>query len=423
MSEQVLEGAVSKNIRFVSQSTMEGRADGAQVMVERGFAYVGQLFSHGFTVLDVRDPKSPKPVTFVPSMEHCWSPHLQTYGDLLLVANSYDFFANPNFADEKQYYTQSVGQSMQEAGAGSGFTSGGMRTYDISTPGRPRQIGEMRVDGLGIHRIWYVGGKYAYISALLNGYSDCIFMVVDVSDPAHPQEVGRWWLPGMWSAGGEKPAWPAGDRVALHHPIIASGIAYGAWRDGGLTLLDVSNPSKPVLLAHRNWHPPFGGGTHTSLPLTDRVPVAKPYVVVADEAVADECADQVKYTWMVDVREKSNPVTVSTMPTPTEKDYCKEGGHFGPHNMHENRPGAFQSSDLIFATYQNAGVRVFDISNPLQPTEAGHFIPPATFEHWMDNRPNRPHVVHMVDVYVDPEGLMYTTDFNAGVQILEWQGS
>jgi hypothetical protein len=29
----------------------------------------------------------------------------------------------------------------------------------------------------------------------------------------------------------------------------------------------------------------------------------------------------------------------------------------------------------------------------------------------------------MVDVYVDREGLMYTTDFNAGVHILEWQGS
>jgi hypothetical protein len=423
VSEQTLEGAVKKNIRFVSQSTMAGRADGGQVMVERGFAYIGQLFSHGFTVLDVRDPKSPKPVTFVPAMEHCWSPHLQTHGDLLLVANSYDFFANPKFADEKQYYTQSVGQSMQESGASNGFTSGGMRTYDISTPGHPRQIGEMRVDGLGIHRIWYIGGKYAYVSALLNGYSDCIFMVVDVSDPTHPHEVARWWLPGMWSAGGEKPAWPAGDRVALHHPIIANDVAYGAWRDGGLTLLDVSNPSKPVLIAHRNWHPPFGGGTHTSLPLTDRVPVPKPYVVVADEAVADECADQVKYTWMVDVREKSNPVTVSTLPTPAEKDYCKEGGHFGPHNMHENRPGAFQSSDLIFATYQNAGVRVFDISNPLQPQEAGHFIPPANFDHWMDNRPNRPHVIHMVDVYVDREGLMYTTDFNAGVHILEWQGS
>jgi hypothetical protein len=420
MKGQTLDGAISKNVRFVSNSSMGGKADGAQVMVDRGFAYIGHLFSHGFSVIDVADPKDPKPVLFVPSMENCWSPHLQAFGDLLLVANSYDFFANPKFADEKNYYTQSVGQTMEQAGAA--VTGGGMRIYDISSAGHPRQIGELRVNGLGVHRIWYVGGKYAYLSALLNGYADCVFMVVDVSDPSLPREVGRWWLPGMWTAGGEKPTWPAGDRVALHHAIIANDVAYGSWRDGGLTLLDVSDPSKPTLIAHRNWHPPFGGGTHTSLPLTDRVPVAKPYVVVADEAVADECADQVKYTWMVDVREKSNPINVSTLPTPSERDYCKEGGHFGPHNLHENRPGAFQSSNLIFATYQNAGVRVFDISNPHQPHEAGHFVPAPKFEFWMDNRPNRPRVIHSVDVYVDKEGLMYMTDFNAGVFILEWQG-
>jgi len=54
------------------------------------------------------------------------------------------------------------------------------------------------------------------------------------------------------------------------------------------------------------------------------------------------------------------------MPTPSEADYCAKGGNFGAHNLHENRPGAFQSSRLIFATYYNAGVRVYDIDNPFQ---------------------------------------------------------
>jgi hypothetical protein len=421
MSGRSLDGAVSQNVGFISQSNMGGRADGAQVMVDRGFAYIGHLFSHGFTVMDVRDPSTPKPFGFVPAPENCWTVHLQVHGDLLLVAHSYDFFANPHFT-EKTYYTQSVAQSLEETGANPRPTRGGMRIFDISTPGHPRQIGEMLVDGLGIHRIWYVGGRYAYVSALLDGYTDCIFMVVDLEDPARPQEVARWWLPGMWSAGEERPLWPAGDRVALHHPIVAQGIAYGAWRDGGLTLIDVTEPSKPNLIAHRNWHPPFGGGTHTALPLTDRTPAAKPYVIVADEGVLDNCEDQVKHTWLVDVREPSNPVPVSTLPTPSEQDYCKSGGHFGPHNLHENRPGAFQSSDLIFATYQNAGLRVFDIANPYRPEQVGFFVPPAKFEFWMDPRPDRPRVIHSVDVFVDKEGLMYLTDFNAGLHILQWKG-
>jgi hypothetical protein len=422
MNDSGLDGAISNNVRFVSHSNMGGRSDGGQVMVERGFAYIGQLFSHGFTVVDVRDPTKPQPVSFVPAPENCWTVHLQAHGDLLLVAHEYDFYANPKFVNEETYYTQSVEQSMKEAGADPLITRGGMRVFDISKPSQPRQIGEMLVDGLGFHRIWYVGGRYAYVSTLLDGYTDHVFIVVDMADPTKPHEVGRWWLPGMWSAGGEEPMWPKGDRVALHHAIVANDIAYGSWRDGGLTLLDVSEPTRPTLLAHRNWHPPFGGGTHTSMPLTDRAPDPKPYVVVLDEAVLDNCADQLKHSWMVDVREPSNPVTVSTLPTPSERDYCSEGGHFGPHNLHENRPGAFQSSDLIFATYQNAGLRIFDIRNPYRPEEAGFFVPPANFEFWMDHRPDRPRVIHSVDVFVDKEGLMYLTDFNAGLHILEWQG-
>src|ERR1700730_3812039 len=44
---------------------------------------------------------------------------------------------------------------------------------------------------------------------------------------------------------------------------------------------------------------------------------------------------------------------LATMPVPSEADYCAKGGNFGPHNLWENRPGAFQSSRFIFATYHN----------------------------------------------------------------------
>ena len=74
------------------------------------------------------------------------------------------------------------------------------------------------------------------------------------------------------------------------------------------------------------------------------------------------------------------------MPIPTEADYCAKGGNFGPHNLWENRPGAFQSSRFIFATYHNAGVRVYDIENPFQPREVGFFVPPDP-ERMFDPRP------------------------------------
>ncbi len=407
-------GVPRRNIDFVSRSDQGGRGDGVQIMVHKGHAYIGHMFSNGVTIINVTDPKNPRPVNFLPTPPNTWALHLQTHEDLLLVVNAVNLFGSSLYANEAEYYTKSISETF---GQQNRDFSAGLRVYDISRPEQPHEIGFMPVEGLGLHRLWYVGGRYVYASALLDGYTDYIFLVIDMADPAHPKEAGRWWLPGMWRAGGEVPSWGAGRRYALHHAIVADTIAYGSWRDGGLTLLDVSNPSQPRLLAHRNWCPPFGGGTHTSLPLPDRQ-----LVIVADEAIADNCADQVKYTWVVDVRELTNPVTISTFPTPSEEDYCAKGGHFGPHNLHENRPGSFQSSELIFVTYQNAGVRVFTIKNPFRPEEVAYFVPPPP-ERMFDTRPNRPRVIQSCDVFVDHEGLMYVTDYNAGLYILQYKGN
>jgi hypothetical protein len=424
MTTQSVPPAARRNIDFISHSDQGGRPDGIQIMVHRGYAYIGHMFSNGVSVLDVRDPRHPRPVAYVPAPPGTWNIHLQTHEDLLLVINEVNFYAVESLADEKAYYTRSVGESSTSGdpfGRRQVDYAAGLRVFDISRPEEPREIGFMPVEGPGLHRIWYGGGRYAFVSAFLDGYTDHIFMVVDMSNPRSPREVSRWWLPGMWKAGEESPTWGPGRRVALHHAVVAGDIAYGSWRDGGLTLLDVSSPEKPRLIAHRNWCPPFGGGTHSALPLTHRVPEPKQLVIVADEAVLDDCADQVKYTWVVDIREKSNPVTISTFPTPSERDYCKAGGHFGPHNLHENRPGSFQSSELIFATYQNAGVRVFDIRNPFRPEEVGYYVP-GDVRTFVDTRPNRPRVVHSADVFVDANGIMYVTDINAGLHILEFKG-
>ena len=171
--------------------------------------------------------------------------------------------------------------------------SAGLAVYDVSKPEEPRQIGFMPVAGGGIHRIWYTGGRWAYVSLMLDGFTDYIFMTIDMLDPAKPKEAGRYWLPGMNAAAGEKSTWSENRRFGLHHAIVNGDTAYGAWRDGGLvSIMDVSDRTKPKLVKHHNWSPPFGGGTHNCLPLPDRN-----LLVVADEAVLDNCEDGIKYTW------------------------------------------------------------------------------------------------------------------------------
>ena len=409
----------ARNMRLIGHSDQGGRSDGVQVMVHRGHAYVGHMFSKGFSVIDVRDPKNPRVVNYLPAPPGTWNIHLQTHDDLLLVINAKDMFAAAEFADERAYYKGQLGKVVGTADAkqqSSRDWIAGLAVYDISQPAQPRRIGFMPVEGCGIHRVWYSGGRWAYASALIDGFTDYIFITIDMSDPARPREAGRYWILGMNQAAGETPSWPATSRFGLHHAIIDGDTAYAAWRDAGMVVIDVAERSKPKLVTHRNWSPPFGGGTHNCLPLPDR-----DLLIVLDEAVLDHQEDGLKLIWVFDNRVPANPVSVATFPTPAEADYARKGGHFGPHNIHENRPGAFVSSELIFATYQNAGVRVFDIRDPYRPNEVGAWVPPAPVR-MMDHRPNRARVIQSADVFVDAGGLIYSTDYNAGLLILEYEG-
>lgn len=406
----------ARNMKLIGHSDIGGRGDGLQLMVHRGFAYVAHPWSQGFSIIDVRDPKNPGNVTYVPAPPNTWNIHLQTHGDLLLVINALDLFADvETFSDEKTYYTRSVGETVAGAKTKRAWTAG-MTVYDVSTPDRPRKIGQLDVDGVGFHRLWYVGGRYAYASALLDGFTDYIFVTIDMADPARPELVGRWWLPGMNKAAGEVSIAPDGKRYALHHALVHGDTAYACWRDGGLTLIDIKDHAAPKLIKHHNWCPPYGGGTHSPLPLIERG-----LLVVADEAVLDNEEDGRKHTWVFDIRAPSNPISISTFPIPNEIDYAKKGGHFGPHNLHENRPGSFVSDTLIFATWQNAGIRAFDISDPYRPVETGALVPAAP-RTMTDKRPGRPQVIQSADVFVDADGLIYATDYNAGLEIIEYGG-
>jgi hypothetical protein len=399
----------SKGIRFVGHSDMDGRSDGVQVMVHRGHAYVGHGYSNGITTLDVRDPKKPKVVDFIACAPGTRALHLQTHEDLLLAVNAPSVWTL-QVLSEKEYFGGSAAERLK----GAGFTAG-IRVYDISKPDKPREIGFMPTDGMGPHRIWYVGGRYAYASIHFADFTDHVLAVIDMSNPQKPQVAGRCWLPGMWRAGGETPAWPQGKRYALHHALVDGDIAYGAWRDGGLTVMNVADPARPRILVHRTPQP-GGGGTHSPLPLPERK-----VLVLGDEPTFANCKEGHRHIWTYDIREPSNPAVLAAFPEPAEADYCAKGGFFGPHNLHENRPGSFQSSRLIFASYYNAGVRVYDIAEPSQPREIAFYVPPNPTR-MVDPRPNRPQVLQSGDCFVDRNGLMYLTDQNVGLNILQFEG-
>ena len=103
---------------------------------------------------------------------------------------------------------------------------GGLGIYDVSNPEKPRHITNWRTTdkpgpnyARGVHRFDF-DGRYAYISPTCDGYLGNIVMILDLKDPARPEEVGRWWMPGQWTAGGER---PGGGRRAQVPPSLRYG--------------------------------------------------------------------------------------------------------------------------------------------------------------------------------------------------------
>jgi len=156
-----MNAVASRNIKFVSHSDQGGRGDGVQIMVHRGHAYVGHGYSNGITTIDVRDAKHPRVVDFIACPTGTRAFHLQTHDDLLLAVNAPSVWTMQEFQNEKAYFGGSPADKLKDWG--SRFTAG-IRVYDISRPEKPVEIGFMPVDGLGPHRIWYTGGRYAYAS-------------------------------------------------------------------------------------------------------------------------------------------------------------------------------------------------------------------------------------------------------------------
>ena len=299
----------------------------------------------------------------------------------------------------------------------------GMGVYNISNPEEPQQIGFMDLGGeysRGCHCLWWVDGNYAHLSTGAADFQprdqkdDQFYMIVDVSDPTSPQEAGRWWFPGTREGDADPmparhPQFDAGHR--LHNGNVypeRPDRAYCAYMDSGVVILDIEDKANPKMVSHINYAPPFPGFTHTVLPLFNR-----DLMLVTQESVRLGGEDYPKLMWMMDIRDETNPIIISTLPMPDTDDFFNRPGRFGAHNVYENQPGStcFFSDKLIFATLFNAGVRVYDTSDPFRPEEVAYFVPEIP-----DGAPSN----GINDVYVDENGIMYVVDrLKGGLYILE----
>jgi hypothetical protein len=355
-----------------------------------------------FTAVDVSDPRAPK-VIVQTDLPHAQmrSNSLEVAGELMAVAYQVSKF---------------------------GLKPAGFELFDISQPERPRSVSFFDASGpqsRGCHQLWFVDGKTVHMACAdpelkpRNPKDDQVYRIVDVGNPARPQAVGRWHLPGTMEGDDEPPPqrlpakFDAGFRA--HNTNVypeRPDRCYLGYIDGGIMVLDISQPSRPKLVSRWANSPPYNGFNHTVLPLFERG-----LLVVSDESVRDNAGDWPKLVWLIDARDERHLVSIATLPLPPVDAFGKRGGRFGAHNLHENPPvpGAWKSERIVIGTFFNGGVRAFDVRDPFRPKETAAFVPPAP-------RKSPARAIQLNDVLIDERSILYTVDrIVGGLYILDFR--
>jgi hypothetical protein len=354
---------------------------GGQVWVDGNILYIGHMRPpSGTTMVDVSDPRNPRTIGTI-DVPPGWHSHKVRAKDGLMIIN-HERFGSEGPAD----------------------FGGGLAIYDTTKPETPKLISKWMTSGKGVHRYDY-DGRYAYISPTEDGYVGNFVMILDLIDPAHPVEVGRWWIPGQWTAGGEEYPW--GDYVTprCHHPIRMGNRLYVSYWHHGLFILDISDMTRPKLISHINSSPSFPHPTHTCLPIPQDLK-GRRIMVVADEDVAKLRPSPPSFAWIYDITDETNPLPISTFQVPgIDPDGAPQPPMTGCHQPSER----FTGSIIPFAWFAQ-GLRLVDIADPFAPREVGHYMPdpPAGAERSSSN-----------DVTIDDRGIIYLIDRIRGVDIIQ----
>lgn len=403
-------GIQSSNMDIIGWSDLNGAGKGGEGLAlkqypdQRRILYLAhESAPMCFSVLDVSRPDLPIVITQVKvEANHIRCNSLGLAGNTLVVAHQ----------------TEKPGQN-----------GAGIDVYDISDPKAPKKLSHFDTSGphsRGVHFVWFTDGRYAYLSTGARDFTphnkldDQFLMIVDVSDPRHPREAGRWWLPGTREGDRAPPpprVAPFDAGVRMHSLVVPPDRpdrAYVGWIDGGMVILDIADKAHPKLMAHRSWQSVGNGFAHTVLPI-----ISRGLAIQTEEATENMCKDWPKRIWIWDIHDEQHSIPDAVLPPAEDQSaLCKAGGRFGAHNIHMNRPidTSRTLNRTVVGSFFNGGVRIYSIDDPYRPKEIGYLVPPAPAG-------NATHSIQLNDVYVDENGLIYANDrLTGGLYVMRYTG-
>jgi hypothetical protein len=415
--------ALSKRVRQLGVLDIVG---GGQVVVQGDYVYIGHMKPpYGTSIVDVSDRGNPRLVTQIKLDSDASHTHkVRVNGDVMIVnveQNDRHFRIKAGkIADAEAALAASLGRPPADKEIAArigvtaedvpelrrvlkeGYSEGGFQVYDVSNKSKPRLITHHKTGGIGVHR-FHADARYAYISTEMDGFVGNILVVYDMKDPARPEEVSRWWMPGQHVAGGEKPTW-RGTTHRLHHALRVGNELWASVWEAGFRVIDASDIRKPRTVGAYDYHPAIPEPTHTVMPFENLIG-GRRIAAAIDEEHTHIHGRLHAFLWIFDVTDLAQikPLSIFNV-SELDSPFATEG-RFGAHQYREKL-----DDTLVYATWFSGGLRIVDVKNPMLPEEVGFFIP----EPLGGQRSPQSN-----DVTVGDDGIIYLLDRNRGLHVLE----
>jgi hypothetical protein len=415
----------ARNFELVGRHDLAGRPAfklALQVVADRWYLYTAHFWDSGWSVLDVTDPARPELLAFLPGPANTATLQVQVADGILLTS-----LERPPAELLRHAPWRGLAWLLRDALLrGPRYlpwraSPGGVLVWDATDPARPVPLGSWDPGGTGTHRNFWAGGRYAHLAANKPGFRGHQYAILDLADPTRPVEAGSWFLPEQEIASGVA---PEREGYYLHGPVhVVGDRAYLPYGVGGAIVLDVSDPSRPREVSRLRPDASLGSvqGVHSFVPIPERR-----IGIINSEAHDEDCRPDPGRTYaaVVDLSDEASPRIASFFPEPTPPpaagyaSFCERGGRTGPHNQHHDNglPHLFHSDHLVYIAHFNAGLRLYDTSDPKRVREVGYFMPPDP-ERRFGVFPTRL-VAQTEDVIVDARGHAYLSDKNQGLFVV-----
>jgi hypothetical protein len=402
----------TRNLELVASHDLGGAGFNTDVWALGKYAYVGTwgVFgavcpAGGVKVIDISKPANPKLVNTIPA------PFGTQTNDVKAAR-----------IDSKHFHGDVLAVSNEDCDVGG---ARGVEFWDVSNPLSPVYLSrygpasafDIPPDwlsiGFGVHNTYIFKQKgRTYLGLVVDGaeifqflfgiaVADMVgdFRILDITDPKNPVEVGDWGL--VKNLGQDPFAGQGTDSVLrlIHDVWVENGIAYVSYWDGGLVLLDVSDPSDPKLISQTNYPSSEEGNTHVAVPAR-----GGNLVITGDE---DFTPGPWGFMRIFDTSDPTAPKQISTFATPNTLAAPPPVGDYSMHNV-------VVRGNTLYVSWYSDGVRVIDISDPYNPREIGSYVPPDTAD------PNGfwPTKAVVWGIYVHGD-LILASDINSGLHILK----